>query len=53
MALTVVSLMANLVTVTLLLRQERRMPELQDRVAALESLLGRQTTPQESPPNTQ
>lgn len=53
MALTVVSLMANSVTVAMLVRQEKRMPELQNRVAALEALLGKQTTPQQSQPHMQ
>jgi hypothetical protein len=53
MALTVVSLIANVVTVTLLVRQANRMPRFDDRVAALEVPLEKQTTPQQSQPNKQ
>ena len=53
MVLTLVSLMANLVTVTELVRLENRRDSLERRVNDLENLLAMQNKPQQSPPNKQ
>ena len=53
MVLTVVSLMANLLTITVLVRLENRRDSLELRVTDLEHLLASQTTAHQSPPNKQ
>ena len=53
MVLTLVSLMADLITVTELVRLTNRRDSLELRVTALENLIARQTKPQQSPPNKQ
>ena len=53
MVLTVVSLMANLLTITVLVRLENRRDSLELRVTDLEHLLASQTTMHQSPPNKQ
>ena len=53
MVLTVVSLIANLLTITVLVRLENRRDSLELRVTDLEHLLSSQTTTRQLPPNKQ